>query len=420
MLVSSPLAAVFSRAVGRGTPALLSLLATCLLSSPAVAAVGATDGVAGGGAPAVRANVAVGRQPQDDTIKRVIVREAGDDGSRSYRIPALAVTPRGTLIAAFDIRWNGTGDLPANIDVGVRRSTDLGETWGPMIVALDYDQAVPDSRGNGVGDPAILVDQRSGHVFIAALWSQGNRGWHGSGPGLEPAETGQLVIARSTDDGLTWEAPRSITSQIKDPAWRLLFNGPGAGIQMVDGTLVFPAQFKNAENQPASCFIYSQDAGETWQISPPAIPGTPLTSEAQLAQLSDGSLLITMRNESRGPQRMWARWQWEDQLSNGRWLDVRTDVVDPVCMAGLLRHPSGVLLLSNNNSQRRERMTIRYSRDDGGTWSDGRLLDARMSAYSCLANLPNGEIGILYECGDRDSVETLTFARFPLEWVTGQ
>lgn len=355
---------------------------------------------------------------EDPRIKRVIVRREGDDGSKSYRIPGMTVTPKGTIVTCFDIRWNGSGDLPGNIDVGVMRSTDNGDTWGPMIVALDYDQHIPSSSGNGVGDPAILVDRNTGHLFIAALWSFGNNAWNGSKQGLDPTETGQLVIARSTDDGLTWEAPRSITTQIKQKEWRLLFNGPGAGIQLTDGTLVFPAQFKDAKAKPSSCFIYSKDQGENWHISPAAIPGTPLTSESQIVQLGDGSLLMTMRNETRDPQRAWSRWQWAGDLAKGTWVDTRVDVTDPVCMAGLTRHPSGVVLLSNNNSNRRERMTIRYSKDEGQTWSAGKLLDPRPSAYSCLATLANGDVGVLYECGDRGSVETLTFARFPLEWVT--
>lgn len=355
---------------------------------------------------------------EDPRIKRVVIRRGGDDGSKSYRIPGMTVTPKGTVVTCFDIRWNGSGDLPGNIDVGVMRSTDNGDTWGPMIVAMDYDQHVPGSSSNGVGDPAILVDRNTGHLFIAALWSFGNNAWNGSKPGIEPTETGQLVIARSTDDGLTWEAPRSITTQIKQKEWRLLFNGPGAGIQLTDGTLVFPAQFKDANSKPSSCFIYSKDQGENWHISPAAIPDTPRTSESQIVQLGDGSLLMTMRNETRNPQRAWSRWQWEGDLAKGSWVDTRLDVLDPVCMAGLTRHPSGVVLLSNNNSNRRERMTIRYSKDEGQTWSDGKLLDPRRSAYSCLATLANGDVGVLYECGDTGSADTLTFARFPLEWVT--
>jgi sialidase-1 len=347
---------------------------------------------------------------------KVVLRRAGDDGSRSYRIPGLAVTTQGTLIACFDVRWDSPKDLPANIDVGILRSTDGGQSWGSMIVAMDYDKSVAESMGNGVGDAAILVDQKTGTIYLAALWSFGNNGWHGSGSGLDKEKTGQLVISRSEDDGLTWSEPKSITSQVKNPGWKMCFQGPGAGIQLRNGTLVFPAQFKNESGKPSSCFIHSQD-GEDWQISPAAIPGDPPTSEAQLVQCADDSLLLTMRNESRGSQRLWSRWSWNGKLSQGSWSPHWQTVLDPVCMAGLVAHPSGVLLLSNNNSTKREKMTIRWSEDQGATWSDGRLLDDRLSAYSCLAVLRDGQVGILYEAGDQDSVETLTFAKFSIDWL---
>lgn len=351
-----------------------------------------------------------------ELIRKVIRRE-GDDGSKSYRIPALAVSNQGTLIASFDIRWQGPQDLPADIDVGVMRSTDGGQTWGPMIIAINYDKLMPGSMGNGVGDPAIVVDRRTGYLFIAALWSQGNNGWHGSGPGLRPEETGQLVLSRSTDDGLTWQPPQSITSQIKQSDWKLCFQGPGSGIQLDDGTLLFAAQYKDSQGKPSSCFIYSHDSGQNWQISPAAIPEKPPTSEAQLVQVSPRVLLMTMRNESRQKQRLWSYWRWQSSLSDGSWDEHWLDVADPVCMAGLTMHPTGTLILSNNNSTKREKMTIRTSQDQGKTWSHGRLLDNRLTAYSCLAVLPDGDIGILYEVGDKDSVETLTFARFPLDWA---
>lgn len=353
----------------------------------------------------------------DEAVFKTVLRRGGDDGSKSYRIPGLAVSKSGTLIACFDIRWQGTRDLPADIDVGVMRSLDGGKTWGPMIVAMDYDRNAPGSAGNGVGDPAILVDQKTGHLFLAALWSYGDNGWQGSGAGLSQQETGQLVISRSMDDGQTWETPRSITPQIKKPQWQLCFQGPGAGIQSSDGTLVFPAQFKDELGKPSSCFIYSQDGGDNWRISPAAIPDQPPTSESQIVQVGPKLLLMTMRNEARGPMRWWSRWRWESQLSDGTWEEPWMDVQDPVCMAGLTAHPSGAVLLSHNDSPKREKMTIRVSQDQGRSWSKGRLLDDRPSGYSCLTVLPDGDIGILYEVGDRNDVETLTFARFPLDWV---
>lgn len=352
----------------------------------------------------------------DSQVLRTVLRKPGDDGARNYRIPGLATTPQGTLVAVFDIRHDGPGDLPSNIDVGLMRSTDDGATWSPMQTILDYDREHPHSRGNGVGDPAILVDAETGTLFVAALWSQGDRGWHGSGPGMSPNETGQFVITRSTDDGLTWSPPASITPQIKVPRWRLCFQGPGAGIQTRDGTLIFAAQFREADGAARSCLVYSRDHGETWTISPAAIPTGPPTSESQIAELADGSLLLTMRDESRSGERLWARWEWSagaEAPQPGRWSDFWRTVPDPTCMASLIRHPEGPLVFSNPNSpKQRVAMTIRTSTDDGRSWSAGRLLDPRGCMYSCLTVLKDGRIGIVYEVEG-----TLTFARFALEWV---
>ena len=364
----------------------------------------------------------VARLPEDPRIFRTTLRKGGDDGVHTYRIPGLATTPQGTLIAVFDARNKSGADLPGDIDVAMMRSTDDGATWSPMRRIIDFDATEPNSRGNGVGDPAVLVDQRTGTIFVAALWSKGPRAWFGSGPGMTPDETGQLVIVKSTDDGLTWSAPVSITPQIKNPSWLLCFNGPGSGIQLSDGTLVFPAQFKEAGGEAEakhpvahSCFVASRDGGMTWNISPAAIPDGVQTSESAITELADGSLLLSMRNESRAGVRAWSRWEWHGNLEQGKWSKPWFTVPDPTCMASLIRHPHGELILSNpNHPQRRTALTIRSSTDGGSTWSAGRLLDPGVAMYSCLTVLRDGRIGVLYESG---AVAGLVFGRFPLEWV---
>ncbi|AWI09525.1 exo-alpha-sialidase [Ereboglobus luteus] len=356
--------------------------------------------------------------PEASGLFRTVVRKQGDDGVHTYRIPGLATTPKGTLIAVFDARNTAARDVPADIDIGMMRSTDNGATWSPMQRILDFPADAPGSAGNGVTDPSVLVDEKTGSLFVAALWSHGERGWAGSGPGLSPQETGQLVLTKSTDDGVTWSEPINITRQVKNPVWRICFQGPGRGIQLRDGTLVFPAQFREASGPAHSCFIWSADGGETWQISAPAIPGKATTSESQIAQLPDGALLLSMRGENTEGKRLWARYDWSDSLGNGKWSAPWFTVPDPRCQASLIAHPSGSLLFSNPNSPTlRVAMTVRTSIDGGKTWNAGQLIDPRPSSYSCMAVLKDGSVGILYETGETYPAEMLAFARFPLEWI---
>ncbi|MFP6765334.1 MAG: exo-alpha-sialidase, partial [Planctomycetaceae bacterium] len=174
----------------------------------------------------------------------IAVRNGGDDGVNTYRIPGLATTRRGTLIGVYDVRRRSGGDLPGDIDVGMSRSTDGGRTWEPMQTIMDMGDD-PAWHYDGIGDPAVLVDSNTGTIWVAATWSHGNRSWRGSGPGLMPGETGQFMLVRSDDDGVTWSKPINITTQVKKPEWCFLLQGPGKGITMRDGTLVFAAQYQD-------------------------------------------------------------------------------------------------------------------------------------------------------------------------------
>lgn len=343
------------------------------------------------------------------------VRLPGDDGSKSYRIPGLVRTNAGTLIAVYDIRYNHSGDLPANIDVGISRSTDGGQSWGKMQVAMDMGND-PKFGHDGVGDPAILVDPSNGRIWIAALWSHGNRGWNGSGPGMKPEETGQLVLVHSDDDGKTWSKPDNITEQVKQPRWRLFFNGPGAGIALKDGTLAFAAQFRAADGKPWSTMISSKDHGKTWKAGSGVKSDT---TEAQIAQLADGSIMINCR-DNRGGSRTVAVTKdlgdtWTMHPSD------RSALREPVCMASLLAWDDPkrreLLWFSNpNTTSGRRMMSIKLSTDQGLTWSEKntRLYDSRnCMGYSCLAPVDAEHIGVLYE-----GQSTMYFLRLPLaEWM---
>jgi len=355
----------------------------------------------------------------------VALRTHGSDIAYAYRIPGLATTTKGTLIAVYDVRWRGWGDLPGDIDVGMSRSTDGGRRWEPMSVVLDMGSD-PQWQYDGIGDPAVLVDRVRGTIWVIATWSHGDRSWRGSGPGLEPEETGQLILTRSDDDGESWSKPINITKQVKDPAWCFLLQGPGRGITMGDGTLVFPAQFQlspEEQRMPHSSVIWSGDHGKTWNMGTGAKPNT---TESAVVELQDGVLMLNMRDNRGGSRSVYtsedlgASWS-EHSTSRGA-------LPEPVCMASLIHvgrelsgEADGRLLFSNPAVSRppRREMTIKYSPDFGTTWPEANqlLLDEGNSAgYSCLTMIDEETIGILYE-GSRAH---LTFQRIPLSELTGE
>jgi sialidase-1 len=355
------------------------------------------------------------------------VVRSGDLGIHTFRIPGIVTDKHGTLHAVYDHRYDDSGDLPGNIDVGYSRSSDGGVTWSSSQVILDYDASVSGSSGNGVGDPSILYDHVTDTLWTAALWSQGNRAYNGSGPGLLPSETAQYVLTKSTNGGVTWSSPINITSQVKDPAWRLLFCGPGHGITMRDGTLVFPSQMRReTDGLVRMCFVFSRNQGTTWQFGS-VIPDTsPQTNENELLELDDGRLLFSGRTPggSNG-QRAWSHYTpgGVDPLKNGAWSTIYRlpAVPDPVCQASVIQwksthagHPRECLLFSNPAGGGRTGGTIRLSQDGGLTWPHSRLLYAGSYAYSCLTILDDGSIGVFFE---RDDYTKITFARVEEGWL---
>jgi len=350
-------------------------------------------------------------QPETQGVSEPFaLRSHGDDGADTYRIPGLVTTNQGTLVAVYDIRRNGAVDLQEDVDIGMNRSTDGGDTWEPMKVIMDMGEwgGLPNEQ-NGIGDPAVLVDRLTGTIWVAAVWAHGHpgeRNWWASKPGMEPKQTSQLMLVKSEDDGITWSDPINITSQIKDPKWHLLLQGPGKGITMSDGTLVFPAQFKDENEMPHSTIIYSHDRGKTWNIGTGAKSNT---TESQVVELDDGSLMLNMRDNRGGSRSVYTTndmgQTWSEHPTS------RSALPEPVCMASLIRHSykgQDYLLFSNPNStERREKMTIKLSKDMGNTWPEQYqvLLDSGAGrGYSCMTSIDEETIGILYEGSQADLV----------------
>lgn len=320
--------------------------------------------------------------------------------SKNFRIPGIVETNTGTLVAVFDNRFNHAGDLPADITVGVSISKDRGATWSPIRTAMDYKDL---PGGHGIGDPAVLLDPSNNRIWVAALRAPGSGHpiWTSSKGTIDPKDCGQFILAYSDNEGKTWSKPINITADVKrlaDPDtanWGLLFQGPGAGIAMKDGTLVFPAQIWGHKGGAPhhGVLVYSKDHGTTWTSSK-AMPWG--GSESTVAELPDGSLLLNTREGGGPATRITAR---TTDLGE-TWEKVETDALRQpgnLCQAAYLML-NGKLYFSNPNSGGRNTMTLRVSEDGGIKWPRSVVYDPRNGAgYSSTCPVNGNAIGIIYE-----------------------
>ncbi len=340
--------------------------------------------------------------------ERIDLFAEGDGGFHSYRIPSLLATPKGTLLAFAEARKNNKSDF-GHIEVVVRRSADGGRTWGPV-------QVVARDGANAIQNPTAVVDRRTGTVWLALIRTPGTGYRSGKDLQAGSARMRRTWVTRSQDEGANWDPPRDITESVCRPDWRDCIPGPGIGIQTREGHLVIPAYHYpvgSTTGGSINAAIVSRDGGATWSLGGDTEVAM---NESQVAELSDGSLLLNMRSY-RGLGRRGTAVSRDGGMT---WSKVVDDpaLVEPVCQASLLRAGRALLFSNPANAKRgRSRMTVRASFDDGKTWPAARLLEAGPSAYSCLAVLADGDVGCLYERGRTSPAETITFARFPLSWV---
>jgi sialidase-1 len=131
---------------------------------------------------------------------------SGTDGYDTFRIPAIVQTRRGTLPAFAEGRRSGAGDT-GDIDLTVKRSSDGGCAWGPLTV-------VADSGANVSGNPAPVVDPRTGRVVLLSTYNAGSVTEAQIMRGEVTAEQSRRVFVQHSDDdgalrvsrdgGVTW------------------------------------------------------------------------------------------------------------------------------------------------------------------------------------------------------------------------
>ncbi|MEZ4841235.1 MAG: sialidase family protein [Flavobacteriaceae bacterium] len=223
-----------------------------------------------------------------------------------------------------------------------------------------------------------------------------------------------LHVVKSSDNGKTWSKPEDITSQIAKPEWKndFKFITSGRGIQTTSGKLLHC--MVNLNN--GMHVFGSDDHGKTWYfLDTPIQPA----DESKIVELADGSLMVNARVNKKGLRYV------HTSSSQGKTWETKADstLIDPGCNASIIRYTSvkegykkNRLLFSNAKSEKdRVNMTIKISYDEGKTWSEGKTIYTGSSAYSSMTILKNGNIGLFFE---KDNHTQNVFTSFSLEWLT--
>ena len=340
-----------------------------------------------------------------------VYRSTRRQGAHTYRIPALLVTKKNTLLAFAEARRNGGHDT-CDIDTVVRRSEDSGKSWGPEIIVFDEAE-------NVAGNPCPVVDQSTGRIWSVNTWNSSKISENQIVAGFGE-DSRRVFVTFSDDDGKTWASPRDITKSVKRKDWSWYATGPGAGIQLErgkhKGRLIIPCDHKALpEGKPYtyhSHVVYSDDHGETWQIGAVSAVGL---NECMAVELEDGSLMLNSRNHGVDS---FHRGVSISKDGGATFSSFRRDpqLLEPRCQASIHRYrwagndQPGMILFTNPARKWRDFMMLRMSHDDGNTWPDARIIYPFTSAYSDIATLPDGRVAVLFE---RDNSTRIDLAILP-------
>ncbi len=334
--------------------------------------------------------------------------ESGTEGYHTYRIPAIVTTTEGSILTFCEGRKNGGSDT-GNIDLLMKRSTDNGKTWSDLMV-------IRDDGANVCGNPAPVVDESTGIIHLLSTWNSGDDPERNIIDGIS-FDTRRVFIMRSSDDGLTWTKSEEITKTVKKENWTWYATGPCHGIQIgqgpFQGRLVIPCDHIEAGSKKYfSHIIYSDNHGESWKLG--GTTPQDQVNECTIAELTDGRLMLNMRNYDRSQK---SRKIALSADGGATWDDIFADeeLIEPICQASLLaisKEDQGqriLYFLNPADEDKRQKMTLRVSEDEGLNWNRSMILHNGPSAYSDMTLLKNGNLGCLFEGGNSTPYQGIVF-----------
>ena len=358
--------------------------------------------------------------------KSIPVFVSGNDGYKSFRIPAIVKAKNGDLLAFCEGRVNNAGDF-GNIKIVLKRSADNGKTWSALQIVASNDSLQ-------AGNPAPVVDLTDprfpqGRIFLFYNTGDGHEMELRKGKGHR-----EVFYKTSIDNGKTWSEATDITLQVNriyqpqiNPLWnfkedwRTYANTPGHALQFHEGKykgrIYVAANHSSGDPKPElrdyqAHGYYTDDHGATFQLSE-TVPFEG-SNESTASQLSNNSLMMNSRNQT-GKYRIVSL--SKDGGANWDTTFVDHNLPDPICEGSLLnigtKKGKSVLAFCNNVSQqKRDSLTLQISFDEGKTWKKKFLIEPKNTAYSDIVKTSKKSIGVFYEA---DGYKEIRFTEVIIE-----
>lgn len=404
-------------------------------------------------------SITMGAKPADGTTTNQPF-SSGTGSSTNFRIPALVTLSDGTLVAACDARWNHSSD-GFGLDTIVSYSTDKGANWNYTFANYLGDNGnVYNRDSTAFIDPALVVTRDDTVYMLVDLYPHGtyignvkagtgfdtkghlllsnnsgssygyyvgdfengsaniyqtngtqvagytvdeyynitgnnvNTNLFFSDSPYQVLGTSYLYLTKSTDGGKTWSAPRMLNSQVKSSNDMFYGVGPGRGLVTSTGRIMFPCYTYTNQDGNTSV-IYSDDNGETWTRSDSTANQT---SEAALVEADGRIYMFTRHGGYYVSTDNGATWG-SKQSVNG--ISYNTSCqISAITYSKKIDGKTAILLSApgSTGSRTNGKIFVGLVQDDGSiSWNYTYSVTNGAYAYSCLTELNDGSIGLLYE-----------------------
>lgn len=215
------------------------------------------------------------------------------------------------------------------------------------------------------------------------------------GAPLKAPKRNYVYMLRSSDNGKTWSDPVDITGDflIKEDG-TFIGVAPGVGLTTQDGKIIMPLYVDRKE----TAAIFSIDNGETWHRMTNQ-PYSKNIDEWQLIQAPDQTIL------GFGRQKKYGKTPVSISTNNGtHWEKFgKTEIFAPKCQKSVISIGNYVFC-SHASEKKRANGVIsigRLKRAKGRTvgieWKNEVEINKGFFAYSCLCQIDEDHIGVLYE-----------------------